>query len=152
MDGIHAAFFLAGMAFVLVGFIIAGALPSPVWTWGHHYRDLERRCERLRRLADTSIVAAEVAAETLERRTPTPLSLDDRRYLASLRRKLVLHLDDSELQTAAFDTNVDYDSLDGGNKQDKARELVLCLARQKRVGDLVEALQSMRPDVEWGAV
>ena len=152
MDTIHGAFFLAGMTCVLLGFVVAGALPQPVWTWGHHYRDLERRCERLRRLADTGIVVAEVATETLERKAPAPLSLDDRRYLASLRRKLVVYLDDSELKTAAFDANVDYDDLDGGNKQDKARELVLCLARQKRVGELVEALKAMRPDVEWEAV
>lgn len=138
-----------GLVALFIAIGVAGAWQPPLWVWGHHYRELEHRCERLRRIADHGIAATEVAAEALDRRSPAPIHFEDRRYLVALRRKMVLSLSDGELRTIAFDVGADYDNLDGENKADKARELVACLARQKQIPALLEALENLRGDVDW---
>ena len=68
---------------------------------------------------------------------------------AALREKLIRHLNDSELRALCDDLAVDYESLPGSGKADKARELIAYLERRLRLGDLLSLLRSQRPEVDW---
>lgn len=68
---------------------------------------------------------------------------------AALREKLIRHLSDSELRALCDDLDVDYESLPGSGKADKARELLAYLERRLRLGDLLSLLRSQRPEIEW---
>ena len=62
---------------------------------------------------------------------------------------LVAHFDEQELQTLCFVLQVDYHSLPATGKANKARELLLLLARAERIDDLLKALAELRPKVAW---
>lgn len=66
-----------------------------------------------------------------------------------LRMMIDEHFNKSELQTLCFDMDVDYDSLNGENKSDKARELVAYCERRQIVPDLVAKCKELRPNVSW---
>lgn len=73
------------------------------------------------------------------------------REAVRLRQILVERFTEDELRTLAYDLDLDYDSLDGGSKAGRARELVAYMERRQRLGDLVRVGRSQRPDVSWGA-
>lgn len=66
-----------------------------------------------------------------------------------LHQALVTHFNEGELQTLCFALRIDYESLAATGKENKARELLLLLARAERLGDLLKALAQMRPQVTW---
>ncbi len=71
-------------------------------------------------------------------------------YLAELirlRRTLIERFSESELRDLCFDLGVDYDSLPGESKADRARELVDYFARRHRIPKLVRKIEEMRPDI-----
>jgi len=75
------------------------------------------------------------------------------RYLVGLRRILGRRFDEGDLRTLCFDLDdVDYDSLPGEDKLDKARELVSHLERRGRISELVAVGKELRPDVDWGDI
>jgi DNA-binding NtrC family response regulator len=73
-----------------------------------------------------------------------------RRYLAGLRLILETCFDEGELRALCFDLDVDYESLLGEGKANKARELVSFLERRDRVPELVRIGRQMRPGASWG--
>jgi hypothetical protein len=70
-------------------------------------------------------------------------------YRAFLRQNLVASFNDSELRDLCFDMSVDYQSLTGENKADKARELIAFCERRQIVPELVAKCKELRPKVEW---
>jgi fructoselysine-6-P-deglycase FrlB-like protein len=62
---------------------------------------------------------------------------------------LAEHLDESQMRDLCASMGVDYGSLPGAGKDDKARELVLRLAHRGRSAELVAACMGLRPDVAW---
>ncbi len=66
-----------------------------------------------------------------------------------LYQALVSHFDEQELQTLCFGMGVDYQSLPAIGKANKARELLLLIARQERVDVLLSLLAQMRPQMTW---
>jgi hypothetical protein len=62
-----------------------------------------------------------------------------------LRRILDERFDEGELRTLAFDLQVDYDSLRGERKADKARELVAYMERHELLSELASKIQELRP-------
>ena len=66
-----------------------------------------------------------------------------------LRDILTTRFSESELRTLCFDLNVDYESLPGDGKADKARELVAYLERHGRFPELAETGKRQRPDISW---
>lgn len=74
-----------------------------------------------------------------------PLSAAEREQLAALRQILSNSFDDGELRDLVFDLAVDYDSLPGAAKKDKARELVAFCRRHGRLAELKLAIQRRRP-------
>ena len=74
-------------------------------------------------------------------------SFDYREQLAELRRIIVNHFSIGELQTLCFDMGVDYETLPGEGKADKAREFVFHLVRERRIAQFIEICHRLRPDV-----
>jgi hypothetical protein len=69
--------------------------------------------------------------------------------LVRARELLTERFNENELRTLCFDLNVDYESLPGEAKPDRARELVLYLERQGRFSELIEVGARQRPDMDW---
>ena len=72
--------------------------------------------------------------------------------LAELRQILTAHFDDSELRDLCFDLGVDYESLSGQGKSDKARELVAYFERRGHTLELVKTCRQLRPNASWDGV
>lgn len=62
---------------------------------------------------------------------------------------LVQLFDLEELRMLCFRLNVDYESLGGGGKEAKARELIAYLSRRGRLSELAEEIGRQRPGVNW---
>jgi DNA-binding NtrC family response regulator len=69
--------------------------------------------------------------------------------LSKTRRYLVEHFNESELRNLCFDLRVDYESLGGTGKGDKARELIGYYERRGLLHVLVEACRQRRPNLTW---
>ena len=72
--------------------------------------------------------------------------------LARLRQGLRTCFNDSELRDLCFDLGVDYESLPGEGKGDKARELIAYLGRRSCIPRLIEKCDLERPQVYWGVM
>ena len=57
--------------------------------------------------------------------------------------------DETELRNLCFHLDVDYESLPGEGRANKARELISYLERRGRLSRLVEAGKELRRDVAW---
>ncbi len=66
-----------------------------------------------------------------------------------LRQILLDYFDEGELITLCFDLGVDYESLPGAGKANKARDLVAYLQRHGRLAQLISLGQQERPHVQW---
>ncbi|MCB8943613.1 MAG: NACHT domain-containing protein [Ardenticatenaceae bacterium] len=69
--------------------------------------------------------------------------------LTQLRQILLDYFDQEELITLCFDLGVDYESLPGAGKANKARDLVAYLQRHGRLPQLLTLGQQERPHVQW---
>ncbi len=67
--------------------------------------------------------------------------------LPALRQALDEQFDEEELQTLAFDLGVQYEDLTGEGQAGKARELVELMARRRRLPELAERVEALRPSV-----
>ncbi len=74
------------------------------------------------------------------------LSKDHR---TDLRQILTERFDEGELRTLCFDLGIDYDSLGGSGKADKARELIAYSERHHSVAELIRVAKNQRPDISW---
>ncbi len=91
-------------------------------------------------------------AERLQQTRPQPAPAQRaarRKHLVKLRRTLTDRFSEEELRTLCFDLGLDYDDLPGQAKADRARELVHHLDARRRVLELVQVGQRLRPDVSW---
>lgn len=68
---------------------------------------------------------------------------------AKLRENLITHFNESELHDLCFDLKVDYETLPGKGKGDKARELIYYLERHGDIPTLLEICNQLRPKVSW---
>ena len=71
------------------------------------------------------------------------------KYLISLLGVLRERFNASELRDLCFSLGIDYDGLEGSQKNDKARELILYLDRRHDLYSLVKYGKKHRPDIEW---
>lgn len=69
--------------------------------------------------------------------------------LSGLRQVLATRFSEGELQDLCFDLRVDYDSLPGQGKNDKARELIAHLHRRDHILELIRTGEQVRPDISW---
>jgi hypothetical protein len=87
--------------------------------------------------------------ERLERERQRMIEIALPEYRAKLRQNLDQYFNESELRDLAFDMNVDYESLGGKGKSDKARELVAYCERRGTIPDLVDKCCEFRRNVTW---
>ena len=114
--------------------------------WKNHdtyQKQFARLLRDLQAVDAQEVVAPPVARPPKTKATPTET------YRASLRKNLVEWFNDSELHDLCFDMGVDYESLKGEAKSDKARELVAYCERRQIVPDLVVKCKELRPNVSW---
>jgi hypothetical protein len=71
--------------------------------------------------------------------------------MKALRTALVQHYSDGELRTLCADLGIDYESLPGSGKVDKARELVAYAQRHGRLEELLATVRQERPHVSLPA-
>ena len=69
--------------------------------------------------------------------------------LSAIRQLIIDHFDESELRTLCFDLGIDYESLPGRGKAEKARELIAYCLRTNELEDLLQACEKARPKVAW---
>lgn len=84
--------------------------------------------------------------------TEVQLQLDEDTQLVDLPKlaqEIETRFNESEIRDLCFKLEVDYESIQGNNKPDKVRELVLHLDRRLRTKELIEILATLRPNVEW---
>lgn len=67
--------------------------------------------------------------------------------LTKLRECIVIYFNESEIKDVCFDLQVDYESLSGQGKSDKARELVAFFKRRGQIDELVSLLCQQRPKI-----
>lgn len=72
--------------------------------------------------------------------------------LSRLRQILVDRFNDGELRDLCFDLGIDYESLPGEGKSDRARELIAHLDRRDGIPRLLTVVRRSRPDIEWNDV
>ena len=70
-----------------------------------------------------------------------------RDYIVRLRELLIARLNLDELRTLCFDIGLDYDSLEGGTKDSKIRELLSHVERRSKLAFLIERVKGQRPDL-----
>jgi hypothetical protein len=93
-------------------------------------------------------VAAPVVAPSAEPAQPDPDSrLAFRQtFLANFRDRF----NDAEFRALCFELHsVDFETLEGVNKDDKARSLILYCERHERIIDLVAVCKKARPELDW---
>jgi hypothetical protein len=73
-------------------------------------------------------------------------------YLTSLRTLFTTHFSLAELQTLCFDLGIDYESIPAQAKEAWVRDLLLKVARQGRLAELVALAQQENPHVVWPPV
>jgi hypothetical protein len=73
-------------------------------------------------------------------------------YLTSLHRLLDQTFSLEEIRTLCFDLGMDYDSVRGEGKSARIRELILALARNGRLPELLAFVQEQRRHVAWPPV
>jgi hypothetical protein len=64
---------------------------------------------------------------------------------SELRQVLTALFSESELRDIMFDLKIDFESLAGSSKSDKARELISFMHRRKRLDELVDAVRIQHP-------
>lgn len=69
--------------------------------------------------------------------------------ITKVRQLLVDTFSDSELRNLCFDIEIDYESLPGQGKADKARELLAHVKRHKQEDKLLAECRKLRPHVDW---
>lgn len=74
------------------------------------------------------------------------------RHKSRWRHILVTYFNDSELRDLCFELGVDYDSLSGETRDDKARELIAHCERHGRIAEFLAAGKQLRTDVHWDDV
>jgi hypothetical protein len=69
-----------------------------------------------------------------------------------LRELIARHFDESEIETACFDLQVDYERLPGQGKDRKIVELLEHMARSGRLVELIDLCERQRPGLGWGDI
>jgi len=68
--------------------------------------------------------------------------------LTMLRKLLIQYYSLDELRTLCFDLGILYDNLGGDGLSGKVRELLLLIGRQHRFTELLNLIQTERPDLD----
>jgi hypothetical protein len=93
--------------------------------------------------------AATPYTSTMPEQKGAPVLGEEMYDRSRLRDVLTTYFSNSELQSLAFDLDIDYDDLPGNTKSAKARELIVYLDRRGRLDELVRLVRIQRPNAAW---
>ena len=71
------------------------------------------------------------------------------KYNKALREKMVNYFSLGEFNILCHDLDIDPEELKGGEKIEKANELIKYMHRHGRLEELVNLLESVRPKINW---
>ena len=74
---------------------------------------------------------------------------DSENYLRQLHKQLLAHFDKEELGLVCFSLGLEFDDLWGEGRPAKAFALLLLLARQDRLPQLLAIVREERPSIDW---
>ncbi len=77
------------------------------------------------------------------------MTTDSRAYLGNLHQLLDQHFDLEDMRTLCVHLSVDYDSVRGEGKSARVRELIVALARNGRLNELLTLAEAQRPHIQW---
>lgn len=80
------------------------------------------------------------------------MSATSAKYLSTLHDNMDRYFSLEEIRTLCFDLGVDFDSVRGEGKAPRIRELILALARNGRLPELLSLLHDERPFVNWAPI
>ncbi len=80
------------------------------------------------------------------------MSAKNANYLTELHTLLNQYFNLAEIRTLCFQLNLDYESFAGEEKPSQIRELLLGLARNGRLSELITKVQQERPNLAWPQV
>jgi hypothetical protein len=71
------------------------------------------------------------------------------KYLSTLHKQIDQYFSFSEVRTLCFDLGVDYENIPGDHRSAFIRNLIVSLAKQKRLQELIDQVRMERPFVDW---
>ncbi len=77
------------------------------------------------------------------------MATESAQYLATLHKNINERFNFSEVKTLCFNLGVDYENIPGNNRSAFVRNLILSMARQNRLQELVDAVRIERDFVDW---
>jgi hypothetical protein len=83
--------------------------------------------------------------EDIIERFAQPLST----WQTELRQKMTSRFGEDDLRNLCVDLALDYENLQGGNKEAKTRNLIATLERNKRLPELIARCRQLRPSIAW---
>ncbi len=77
------------------------------------------------------------------------MASESAQYLSKLHKQIDQYFSFSEVRTLCFDLGVDYENIPGDHRSAFIRNLIVSLAKQNRLQELVAHIKAQRPFVDW---
>ncbi len=77
------------------------------------------------------------------------MASESAKYLSTLHKQIDQYFSFSEVRTLCFDLGVDYENIPGDHRSAFIRNLIVSLAKQSRLQELVDQVKAERPFVDW---
>lgn len=77
------------------------------------------------------------------------MASESAQYLATLHKQIDTYFSFNEVKTLCFDLGVDYENIPGDIRSAFIRNLIVSLAKQNRLQELVNKVRDERPFVDW---
>lgn len=77
------------------------------------------------------------------------MSTDNAQYLSTLHKQIDARFSFSEVKTLCFDLGVDYENIPGNTRSVFIRNLIVSLAKENRLQELVDRVRKQRGFVDW---
>ncbi len=77
------------------------------------------------------------------------MATESAKYLSTLHKQIDDYFSFDEVRTLCFDLGVDYENIPGNIRSAFIRNLIISLAKQKRLQELVDAVRQERSFVDW---
>lgn len=123
------------------------------WLLDFYFSDQDQQSiEAFKRIFERVTLGITGHIKELRRWRPKPLDGTAPEDSVQLRLRTALldvlsqRFDEGELETLCFNTGVEYEDLPAQGRKNKARELVRHFDNRNRLPDLVQAIESQRPD------
>jgi len=127
-----------GLGGVELGFLsIAAVLVVQSLIQLRQIQALEEQSRQIRTLVNSHVI-----------QTPSGNVESERVSLIRLRQGVAKYFDESELRDLCFNLGVDYENLEG-SERDKSRELVAYFERRMEISKLLQEVKRLRPQAPW---